>query len=569
MKIDVSQFTGIAPRINDALLPVDHGTIAKNVAAYSGGIKPMARSTLAAQLAEAAATIYLTRNSVWLGFDKESEVVEAPLRDDQFDRVYYSNEDGVFVTAPSVWSEGTGNLPRISYALGQPAPTVAPTLSKAGTPGGSPVTRYYAYSRVSVWGEESPPSPLASIDVETGETVTAADFVAASAEYVPTAKYYLYRSETGTTADSLVFVAETTATSFEDVVTVTGDAIDSILWDGPPTGLRGIIPLPNGAIAGFVGRELWFSEPYQPHAWPSDYMIPLDYDIVAIGVTGGTVVVATTAQPYIVHGAHPATYLPQKLPEYAPCLSGKGLVSSAGGVIWPSLEGLYAVSGGGAQYITFDKVRRIEWNSYFPATMIGAAMEGGYLGLYFNGNSLRAAVKLERDGTLTTHDIAGIAIITNQQDGFAYFLASNGTDVYKVGGNTSPSTMEWQSKSFKTPPWNPAAARVEYSWDFPTLTLPVGWLAITGFEDDAPLGCALLGGQAIACDSAMPIDAEESPEITFTIISDGVDVHTETVTSQDPFWLPGQYLTRETAFRVSANAHISRVVVANSMQEAE
>lgn len=566
MKLDITAMTGMAPMINRAMLPDNHAATARDVATYSGAVRPVRRAALAYRLDAEATTIHRARNGAWLAFATDTEVAEAPLVNDQYSRIYYTNAAGAFVTAPSIWSTGSGNLPRAAYSLGQPAPLLAPTVNKAGTPGGNPVTRYYTYTRISVWGEESPPAPLQAITLEDGETATVTDFVTAPAGRVPTQKYRIYRSATGTDADSLLIVADTTGPSFEDTVSdaALGDPCPSVFWDPPPAGLRGLTVLPNGALAGIVGRDVVFSEPNLPHAWPDTYRLPLDHAGVALGTINGAVVVATDAYPYLLHGSHPSSYLPQKLPEFAPCLAARGCIATAMGITWPSTEGLYAVGQGG-RYVTLDKLRKVEWEDYYPATMAAASISGGYVGFYQVPAGDWQAVKIDLDGTLSHQTLAAQYATTSATDGYIYALSADGRYILQLEGNTAPDTFEWTSKLFRGPIWNPAAARVDFEADWEAAEL--GVLPIGGFIDDAPLGCSLIAGAAIACDSAMPNEPEARADVVLELYADGQLKHSQQVTDTEPFRLPGGYLARELQYVLRANTSVRRVVIADSMEE--
>ena len=65
----------------------------------------------------------------------------------------------------------------------------------------------------------------------------------------------------------------------------------------PPAGLQGIIAMPNGFLMGWVGSDVYCSEPYQPHAWPVEYITSTEYPVVGMGVLGTTCVVCTRAFP--------------------------------------------------------------------------------------------------------------------------------------------------------------------------------------------------------------------------------------------------------------------------------
>lgn len=560
--IRVSTFSGMVPRTGPALLDISQAQLASNADLRSGELRPIYKPSLQHVLSAIANSIYRARNGDWLGFSKKTEVVEAPLVDDQYSRLYYSNEDGVFITAPSVWSGGTGNLPQVSYSLGQPAPAGAPTLNKSGTPAGSPVLIYYAYTRISIWGEESPPSPLGSITVETGETVTISNMAPIGAGYVPTDKYRIYRSSTGSTATDLLFVADTVSTSFVDNVTVLGESIPSILWDPPPAGLRRLIALSNGSIAGVVGREVWFTPPYIPHAWPEDYRITLDHTAVSIGAYDSTVVVATDSRPYVLHGSHPDSYLPQKSKDIAPCLSADGLAVTAAGVLWPTADGLYGVGPGGSGLVTEKIITEKEWDTYYPATMIGANFHGGYVGIYTGINGNLGGVQFGGNGAMCEIGMDAIDAIT-LPDGHLYMLSSDGVSIIKYDGSSSPNIVVWRSRLNRFPLVSMMAAKVDFHSD---ITVIPETVFVGGYDDDAPIACHAVGCVAVACDSNMPPNVFDVPGLILTVIADGEQVTKEYVTDTEPLILPSIGLARDWEFIVETNTAVREVSLAPSVE---
>ena len=49
-----------------------------------------------------------------------------------------------------------------------------------------------------------------------------------------------------------------------------------------PEGAEGLIALPNGMCAAFVGKTLCLSVANRPHAWPESYQKYTDAPIVAL-----------------------------------------------------------------------------------------------------------------------------------------------------------------------------------------------------------------------------------------------------------------------------------------------
>ena len=194
--------------------------------------------------------------------------------------------------------------------MGVPAPAAAPNLVASSSLAPNE-TRAYVYTYVSTFGtvkEESAPSPAATVTVSTsgGATVTVSGFSAAPTTGYNITHRRIYRTITGASQVVYSFVAEIpiATTSYVDSLSVTqlGSELQTLFWTPPPAGLKGLVAMPNGILAGFEGNQIYFSEPYYPHAWPDIYALTVDYPIVGLGVYDTTLVVLTTKFPYLISG---------------------------------------------------------------------------------------------------------------------------------------------------------------------------------------------------------------------------------------------------------------------------
>ena len=61
-----------------------------------------------------------------------------------------------------------------------------------------------------------------------------------------------------------------------------------------------MVVMPGGVIAGFAGRDVYFCEPFKPHAWPVAYSMPVDAEIVTLGVYDTTLLVPIVGQKHRV-----------------------------------------------------------------------------------------------------------------------------------------------------------------------------------------------------------------------------------------------------------------------------
>ena len=114
--------------------------------------------------------------------------------------------------------------------------------------------------------------------------------------------------------------------STRDEEVALGETLPSTTWNMPPADMKGITILANGVAAGFAGNEVLFSEPFKPYAWPTSYRQTYDQDIVAIAVTGTTLVGMTEGNPFTITGVDPVTMGGgmEKLGVAWPCMAKRG-----------------------------------------------------------------------------------------------------------------------------------------------------------------------------------------------------------------------------------------------------
>lgn len=130
----------------------------------------------------------------------------------------------------------------------------------------------------------------------------------------------------------------------DDSIIALNTQLTTTLFFPPPEGLLGIKVMPNGIMVGFKGNELWFCEPYFPHAWPPNYVITTEFPIVGIGVTAQSVVACTSSKPYVATGVAPANMTLAKSDSAAPCHSRGSIVDTDNGVYYCSPIGLILVT---------------------------------------------------------------------------------------------------------------------------------------------------------------------------------------------------------------------------------
>jgi len=310
--------------------------------------------------------------------------------------------------------------------------------------------RSYVYTFVSVFGEEgAPSSPSAVVPVTPAQDVDLTNMDTTFTGNYNIVKKRIYRTVVGTSSTNFQFVAEInlSVSSFTDGIADenTGEVLPSQNWDIPPADLKGLVAMPGGFLAGFTGKSVRFSVPFQPHAFPIEFETSVFYDIVAIGATGNSLVVATTEFPSILTTIDPSSVTETRLELNQACVSKRGLTDVGNAIVYPSPDGLVMIRGAVARIITDNLYQRIDWQKINPSTMI-AGMQDRNLYMFTSTNTIILDLD-ERGGYITESDqkILGLYV-----DTFNDVLAIIQGDRIKQWDNgVNNLSFEWKSKKFR------------------------------------------------------------------------------------------------------------------------
>lgn len=602
LKLD--NFSGLSPRTGPTNLAPNQAQTANNVKLQSGEIRPWRKPVhvYTPGLSDVLSIYKLensnTGGSAWLEFSVDTDVVPGPVADTTDFRVYYT--DG---TAPKKtnWNlattSGTGTkpFPNTVYNMGVPAPAAAPTLA-AST--GSAETRAYIYTYIGTFGsvlEESAPSPAASISLATTTTtVTVSGFSTApttSAGYNITA-IRIYRSVTSGTSAQYLYVGEVSVNpatgvasgSFTDNVAAAslGAAITSTYFTPPPATLRGLIAMPNGILAGFTSNQVWFCEPYLPHAWPVSYMMTVGAPIVGLGVFGQTLVVCTTQTPFLITGSQPGAMSQEKVPLPEPCVSKKSITSDQFGVLYASPNGLVSIAPGTQDVISRALFTRDEWQTYLPSSMVGVLYQNMYLGFYQAGSTKAALVIMRGDSPpLVNLAIAAQAVFVERSTANIYAVSPEDNLIYQLDAdNVNNMFYEWKSKKFIIPePLNFAVMKAQADWD--AIASVAAYNAIvaeivaanqaywaTGLTRFSTLNRTPLNTYTINGSVLQPIPTlQDTRNIQIILYANGVQVYATGVTSQEPQRLPAADKEYLWEVKITGNVGLRTFAMATSTTE--
>lgn len=445
MAIRMSGFGGEVPRFSPRFLPANNAQLAVNTKLQNGSISPIRSPHPVGTLPDDTLTIF-RYNDAWLGWDVRVDVVPAPIAEDRL----YITGDGV----PKIRYGG------ITYQLKVPRPASAPTATLgAGTVDPDlQKTHLYVYTYVTPLDEESEPSdPSNEVLRSPGIDVILTGILAPPAGR-PIDRVRIYRSETsalGTT--NLFFVHELAAGSVgwtDDIEeNPIQEALGSTTYNPPPDDLSGLISLPNGMMAGFSGKKLYFSEPFLPHAWPEAYVLTTDYVIVALGSFGSTIAVMTEGTPYVVQGTTPDSMVMEKTELDLPCISKPGVVDMGYAILYPSTRGLVSVSNGGAVLATEQLFTRDQWLAMEPATFVASRWDDNYLATYTFTNELDVEVSAtiivnmgsQTPAFVSRSGIVGVAMFTEIGTG-KLFMFVDGAIYEWDSPDEEAAPYRWRSK---------------------------------------------------------------------------------------------------------------------------
>lgn len=267
------------------------------------------------------------------------------------------------------------------------------------------------------------------------------------------------------------FVAELVvgATSYNDTTrdVALGEVLPSSDWIKPPTTMQGVIELSNGVLAAFNGKDVCFSEPYQPHAWPVKYRLTAFSTVVGLVATGASIVVVTLGKPHFIHGTTPGEMEMIKIEAAQPCVSARGIVDMGYAAVYPGDDGLVSITSGAVDIVTREHFTKEEWNDLNPSSIIAAEHDGRYVAFYTKTDGTQGGFIIDPKETMakvTFLDFGASAVWTDPKTGDLYALIDE--YICKWDSADDYYDFRWHSKTFEMPTCNMAWARIQAS-DYP------------------------------------------------------------------------------------------------------
>lgn len=429
------------------------------------------------------------------------------------------------------------------YRLGLPCPESTPTADTATTtPTKAHQPRQYLYQYKDSFGNRSAASaPSEAVIVAEGQPVIISGWDVPATWDIQTIS--IYRTVVGFESvikegenqlDAtwmLVGEVPATATSFTDTKhnDQLWEALIEDVIEPPVASLKGITWIGSmNCLAGYSGRELWFSENNRYHSWP--HKLLLDDTIRGIVESNDLIYVVTDGHPYVVTGEvackDAACRRAIRMPEPIP-LAGNGhrsITATVSGAVWPTHNGVAYMRGNAAPIIlTNGHYAPDDWQRMHPATA-RIAYHNGFLYVVCRNGGFILAIK---EGATFSTDLDGHTTLSFKPD--EMFVTRTGRLLMRFGTEVKE--------------WDRGTAKIPHTWQSGEIIFGVA----TSF---GAAGITMTPGE------------EE-----WRISMDGSDVLSETVRSSDHFALPYWATGQSQQFTLTGTATVKRVAIAASTKE--
>ncbi len=572
--IKLSAFAGEKPLLNTRLLPETAATSAFNVRLDDGALTPARASQFIKVMTSSPdhKTIYCHQNT-WLSWSAVVNAAPGPVAND---RLYYTGD-------------GTPKM-RVNnqvFDLAIPRPTSALNAVVTGTGNGDTQSRTYCYTFVTSYGEETAPAPASPvIQWKPGQTVTLQGFALGSLQRSVSLQR-IYRSQTGASGTYFYLIAERAVSNADFIDTVGVDDFQETLpsadWNAPPPTLKGLVAMPNGMMAAFSGKSVYFCEPYRPHAWPEKYVMTVDNNIVGLGAIGSVLVVMTDGQPYLMQGTTPDSVSEKKLEAKWPCINARGIVDLGFAICYPTFEGLVAVRADGSIVLsTSELFNRDSWMGFSPTTAVAGQSRGTYVMFYDfidpAGQRQRGALMININAAqyLVRSNEYADAVFVSDQDAALYLKRHDDTQIMRFDDlDAMPISFYWRSKEFwLSQPINMSALLIDLGdgndvWTQAAIDkarkeieqqnalIFEGKLA--GAINDGPINTLALMGDVM-------LEYPKDQQVSCNVYADGRIV-ASTSKAGGIVRLPAGFKARCWQVDISSNVQISQIILASTIDE--
>ena len=453
-RLTISNIVGANLAADPRLMAETMGRDVRNVKPGRGTMRPwMAPATVATVPASPQRqTIYrmgrdtADESAYWLSWSAVVDTMRAFNPTDTTERTIYTG-DGAPKWTDNTIALATAPYPTASRLLGVPAPETAITVSIHTDGGdGTEETVFVTCTFVNSLGEEGAPGPVsASLTVKPGAILNVSDLPAAPTGYGLTHRR-IYCTKVGESTTDFYFAKQvTTATSSTTINTgELNDVMATADFDMPPEDGHSLTEMWNQMAAMISGKAVRCCEAGYIYAWPAAYEMPMGDTPVALGVFDQNLLVLTTGRPYVITGQSPDALSSSPIALDQACVAKAGVVSFGFAVVWPSQDGLFAMSSDGPKNLLAGVMTPEDWRAKVPETMKASRHEGLYFAAFADGTGM--IVDPAGGGVIFLDAGFDAAYRDSLMD--ALFVL-NGANVQRWDAGTTPMTAKFVSKTYR------------------------------------------------------------------------------------------------------------------------
>jgi hypothetical protein len=227
-------------------------------------------------------------------------------------------------------------------------------------------------------------------------------------------------------------------------------SLGEVLLDGavpPDDELQGLVEMPGGFFAAFQGREVWFSLPYRPEAWPVAFQMMVHDEIVTISPSGNELFVLTGRTHYLLTGSEPQYMTQSRIMHDDACVGKRGTTPVGDLVVAPGPDGLSAFAGGQARVATELWYNQETWAAVRASELVARAHDGVYSGFSTAGGLL--IDPREATGAVRTTDDEDITALWRDDAADALYALDGDGDVVEFNASSGAyRELTWKSKRF-------------------------------------------------------------------------------------------------------------------------
>lgn len=386
----IRTFTGARPIIQPFNLSDGAASSCEDCFFHSTGLDPLRASLLVREGVDDAKTLYRIDGDL-IALRDEVDIVKSPVIGDIYDRLYFTivGKQGYFASTQTDFKQ--------EAIIGRDLSQLVPPETAVGVSliGDGVVDKYTSIrvSFVTDWGEETALSPASGeigyVDDDqhglnlSAIPVSAYQWVVKRRIYMAVEGEYYRIAEIDNNADTSYSINPL----IDDDI---GDIQETDTFDPAPSNLRCLTGLPNGVMAGVIDEGdssvICFSEPYQPHAWPTTYRKKSYYKAVALAAVPEGLLVLTEGDHVLVAGATPDVMSDHRIESNEPCLSKRSLVMVGGVAFWACPDGVAVFGGQQVTVISRKTWSREQWQGLQPKTMLFSVYEDHLL-IYSNAGA--------------------------------------------------------------------------------------------------------------------------------------------------------------------------------------